>query len=422
VPATAARHAALAAAAAPGGAAAACLAAAESLLLTSQLPLAGCGAGVREAMIRALVVRAPGIVGIARRGGLRAPPWRPRSSLAAAAAAEPEPAWGTHTAAHATHANVAQLLACTDNFVFDCDGVLYTPEGAIEGAAVALASLRAAGKGCFFVTNNAAATRVELQDKLRSKGIEADVSEIFGAAYLTACYLRQRAERGEFSGKVYVAGAEGLAEELRGAGLTVIGGAEGTSKLGQYSAAEMAAVAIDPEIKAVVVGMDVAGFCYYTMAFACRCLVENAGCEFINTNPDLRFPIASASAADPVFEGCESSYLPEAGALAAVVAACTGRVPTVCGKPSPLAMELICAEHGIDRKRTAMVGDTLYTDIAFGALSSTFFCFFFYFLTFSSAFFCFFFYFLACRECVRRAEHVGAQRQHERRSCRGCCG
>lgn len=306
---------------------------------------------------------APGI-GIVRIGRPGAPSRRLKSTLCANTALEPT--WGTHTATHATQAHVAQLLECTDNFVFDCDGVLYTPEGAIEGAADALASLRAAGKGCFFVTNNAANTRMELQDKLRSKGIAADVSEIFGAAYLTACYLRQRAECGEFSGKVYVAGAEALAEELRGAGLRVIGGAEGTEKLGQYSAAEMAAVAIDPDIKAVVVGMDVAGFCYYTMAFACRCLVENAGCEFINTNPDLRFPIASASAADPVREGCESSYLPEAGALAAVVAACTGRVPVVCGKPSPLAMELICAEHGIDRKRTAMVGDTLYTDIAFG--------------------------------------------------------
>ena len=173
-------------------------------------------------MIRSRVAHhAPGIlvVGIARRGiRLRAPTWRPRAALCAAAAA-PEPAWDTHTAAHATHANVAQLLACTDNFVFDCDGVLYTPEGAIDGAAgiiivhkkrssrcvrchdlflmsdrlrvvaVALASLRAAGKGCFFVTNNAAATRVELQAKLRSKGIEADVSEIFGAGL--PCNIRR---------------------------------------------------------------------------------------------------------------------------------------------------------------------------------------------------------------------------------------
>lgn len=259
----------------------------------------------------------------------------------------------------------SELLGSTDNFIFDCDGVLYNPEGPVEGAAEALASLRAAGKRCFFVTNNSTATREQLQAKLKAKGIAAEVSEIFGSAYITACYLRQKAERGEFSGKVYVSGTEALAEELRGAGLTVLGGAADNDKLGTVDPTQMAAVVVDPEIKAVVVGMDWPGFCFYKVAFACRALVENADCEFINTNPDLRVPMKSARAADPVREGIESSYLPAGGSFAAIVAACVGRQPVVCGKPSPLAMELICAENQIDKARTAMVGDTLYTDIAF---------------------------------------------------------
>jgi HAD superfamily hydrolase (TIGR01450 family) len=188
----------------------------------------------------------------------------------------------------------SELLASTDNFVFDCDGVLYHPEGAVEGAAETLASLRAAGKRCFFVTNNSTATRQQLQTKLKAKGIDADLPEIFGSAYITACYLRQKAERGEFSGKVYVSGSEALAEEIRSAtGLTVLGGAADNDKLGSVDPAEMAAVAVDPEIKAVVVGMDAAGFCYYKVAFSCRCIVENAGCEFINTNPVRTAPPSS---------------------------------------------------------------------------------------------------------------------------------
>ena len=59
--------------------------------------------------------------------------------------------------------SAGQLLARTDTFIFDCDGVLYTPEGPVEGVAEALASLRAAGKRCFFVTNNSTATRQQLQ-------------------------------------------------------------------------------------------------------------------------------------------------------------------------------------------------------------------------------------------------------------------
>lgn len=192
------------------------------------------------------------------------------------------------------------LLGGVDTFVFDCDGVLYTPEGAVDGAAAALASLRAANKRCFFVTNSASNTRVQLQAKLKSKGIEAEVSEIFGAAYLTACYLRGKAERGEFSGSVYCNGAKGLMVELRDAGLTVLGGSEDDDKAGRYDQTQMAAVEIDPEIRAVVVGMDYAGLCWYKLCYSIRCLVENAGCEFILTNPDLRFPIKSAKAADPV--------------------------------------------------------------------------------------------------------------------------
>lgn len=263
-------------------------------------------------------------------------------------------------------ATARNLVAANDNFIFDCDGVLYTPEGVVEGAVETLAQLRAAGKRCFFVTNNSTATRQQLQVKLKAKGFDAEVDEIFGSAYITACYLRQKAARGEFSGKVYVSGTEPLAEEIRAVGLTVLGGAADNDKLGAYDASQMAAVEVDPEVKAVVVGMDCPGFCFYKVAYSCRCLVENAGCEFISTNPDLRLPMISAKAADPVREGIETSYLPEGGAFAAMVAACVGRQPTVCGKPSPLAMDLICAENQIDKARTVMVGDTLYTDIAFG--------------------------------------------------------
>lgn len=264
----------------------------------------------------------------------------------------------------AASAAARELLANTDNFVFDCDGVLYNQDGPVEQASETLASLRAAGKKCFFVTNNSTATREQLQEKLRAKGIEAAVPEIFGSAFLTACYLRQKAELGV--GKIYVSGTEALAQEIREQGLTVLGGAADNDKMGKYDSTQMAAVEIDSDIKAVVVGMDSPGFCYYKVAFACRCLVENAGCEFISTNPDMRVPMKSARAADPVREGIESSYLPAGGAFAATIAACVGRQPTVCGKPSPLAMELICAENQLDKARTAMVGDTLYTDIAFG--------------------------------------------------------
>ena len=73
--------------------------------------------------------------------------------------------------------------------------------------------------------------------------------------------------------------------------------------VGEFTPTQMAAVKVDPEIKAVVVGSDFSGFCFYKIAMCVRCLVENPGCKFLLTNPDLRFPINSAKAADPEREG-----------------------------------------------------------------------------------------------------------------------
>ena len=272
-------------------------------------------------------------------------------------------------AAAAGPAEVAALLAKVDAFVFDCDGVLYTPEGTVAGVPAALASLRAAGKKVLFVTNAGSSTREQLQANLQAKGIEADVSEVFGSAYLTAAYLRQRAELGP-GAKVYVSGTAGMAAEIRNhAGLEVLGGGEDNDKVGRVSVEEMAAEPTDPAVRAVVIGGDAAGFSYYKVAKCVRYLVENEGCEYVLANPDVRFPIKSARAADPAREGSTNSYLPAAGAQAASVSACTGREPVVCGKPSTLAMELIIEAHGIDPARTAMVGDTLDTDIEFGNAS-----------------------------------------------------
>lgn len=269
----------------------------------------------------------------------------------------------------ASSSEISKLLARTDTFIFDCDGVLYTPEGPIPGAEAALAALRAAGKRCLFLTNASGMTRKQLQARLRDRHIDAAVGDVFGSAYLTACHLKQLSAQGKWApqNKVYVSGSDALATEIRAAGFTVVGGQDDNDKAGRYSSAQMAAVQIDPDIKAVVVGADTAGTSFYKVCYCVRCLVENPGCVYILTNPDLRFPIASASAADPEREGTASSYLPAAGAMAASISACLGREPTVCGKPSSLAFELIAAEHPmLVRERTTMVGDTLYTDIAFG--------------------------------------------------------
>ena len=46
---------------------------------------------------------------------------------------------------------------------------------------------------------------------------------------------------------------------------------------------------------------------------------------------------------------------------------CTGREPTVVGKPSGLMIDYIIEKFGIERSRICMVGDRLDTDVLFGS-------------------------------------------------------
>ena len=55
------------------------------------------------------------------------------------------------------------------------------------------------------------------------------------------------------------------------------------------------------------------------------------------------------------------------GAMAGAIKGCTGREPTLVGKPSPLMIDYIVDKYGCDRSRICMVGDRLDTDIMFGA-------------------------------------------------------
>lgn len=54
------------------------------------------------------------------------------------------------------------------------------------------------------------------------------------------------------------------------------------------------------------------------------------------------------------------------GAMAGAIKGCTGREPTLVGKPSPLMVDYIVDKYGCDRARICMVGDRLDTDIVFG--------------------------------------------------------
>ena len=110
-----------------------------------------------------------------------------------------------------TSATLPALLSSVDTFLFDCDGVLWRGGVGIPGVGSVVASLRALGKRCYFVTNNSTKARASYVEVLsRVAGIDAQPDAILSSAFAAAEYLRSSG----ITGKVYVIGEAGLVKEL----------------------------------------------------------------------------------------------------------------------------------------------------------------------------------------------------------------
>ena len=119
-----------------------------------------------------------------------------------------------------------QLLDKTDNFLFDCDGVIWEGDHLIENVDKVLKHLRALGKRIWFVTNNATKSRASNKAKFDKMGIQCSVDEIFSSAYASAAYLKHVLNFPSDK-KVYVIGEKGVEEELDSVGIKHCGGTVG---------------------------------------------------------------------------------------------------------------------------------------------------------------------------------------------------
>ena len=208
-----------------------------------------------------------------------------------------------------------------DCVLFDLDGVLYRGEGAVPSAPPTLAELRRRGVRPVFLTNNSSRTPLQVAEKLRGIGIEAETGEVVTSALATAELL---AERG--GGRAFVIGQEGVREALSDAGIAIVDG--------------------DPEeAELVVVGYD-GGATYGSLKRAS--LLVQRGARLVATNADGSYP-----AADGLWPG--------AGALLAVITTTTGAEPEIVGKPFAPLFEAGRRRGG--GGRPLVVGDRLDTDI-----------------------------------------------------------
>ena len=118
--------------------------------------------------------------------------------------------------------------------------------------------------------------------------------DIYSSSFAAAAYLEQHPlPAGK---KVYVVGMEGICEELALMNIPYIGGpsgndptTDGGGRVITLGGSSLRRIDQDPDVAAVVVGMDPA-INYYKIQYAQLCIHKNKDCLFIATNLDTVFP------------------------------------------------------------------------------------------------------------------------------------
>lgn len=210
-------------------------------------------------------------------------------------------------------------IAC---FLLDMDGTVYLGSKMLPGSLDFLRKLKSAGCDVLFLTNNSSRSTNYYAEKLSKLGWPAKPEDILTAGVATAAYINSQKPQA----RVYLVGTPDLAEEFKRWGITL--------------------TETDPDY--VVLGFDTT-LTYQKLQTACRLI--NEGITYIATHPDINCPT-------------ETGYIPDCGAMMALIRESTGKMPKIIGKPNREIIEAVFSRKQYDPAQMAMVGDRLYTDIA----------------------------------------------------------
>lgn len=208
-------------------------------------------------------------------------------------------------------------------FVLDMDGTIYLGDTILPGAIEFVKTARETGRRVVFFTNNASKNPNNYVDKLNKMGFGAVRSDVVTAGDVTIEYLK-RNRKGE---AVYLVGTPALEQSFKDAGIE-----------------------LSEQANIVVSSFDTT-LTYEKLVIACD-LIRN-GADFYSTHPDFNCPT-------------ENGFIPDSGAIAALITASTGVLPKYFGKPHKETADMISNLFGVPFDETAIVGDRLYTDIALG--------------------------------------------------------
>jgi 4-nitrophenyl phosphatase len=220
-------------------------------------------------------------------------------------------------------------------FCFDLDGCLRYGLQPAPGAERLLHTLRRLGKSLLVLTNTSSKGAEALASELQGIGLTVTPAEIQTTFDAAGEYIRQRFGPTQ----VLCLGTPALQARLRREGHEVL------------------PLARCREAKAVVVGRD-QEFNIERLVAASRAI--DAGAAFLALNTDVRLPV----------EGGE--YTAAAGPLVAAVSTLAYKAPEILGKPSQAFFDLALRRLGVSPQEAVMIGDNVETDIKGGKAAGLF--------------------------------------------------
>ena len=208
-------------------------------------------------------------------------------------------------------------------FVLDMDGTIYLGDNVLPRAIEFVHTLRDKGIKVIFFTNNASKNPNNYVEKLNRLGFGATREDVVTAGDVTIEYLK----RNRPNEAVYLVGTPALEASFKESGIEL------------------------SENASIVVSSFDTTLTYEKLVIACD-LIRN-GADFYCTHPDYNCPT-------------ETGFIPDSGAIAALITASTNAYPKYFGKPHKETADMISELFGVPFEETAIVGDRLYTDIALG--------------------------------------------------------
>ncbi|KAK6191961.1 hypothetical protein SNE40_003526 [Patella caerulea] len=244
------------------------------------------------------------------------------------------------------------LISEMDNFLFDCDGVLWNGRGAIPGSVDTIAHLKRLGKKVYYITNNSSSSREDYQKKCLKYGFDAEVVDIVCTAYVGALYLHNN----NFKGKVYVVGNPAMGKELDKFNIRHIGigpdemvndddNMNNSSRVEEWLKTQL-----DPEVNCVFVGFD--AHINYIKILKAASYLQRENCLFLGTNEDGHYPTQDSDI-----------VIPGTGTMVEAVSLPSRKKPLIIGKPETTMFDTLSQANNLDPARSMMVGDRMNTDI-----------------------------------------------------------